>query len=304
MKDEDGSMDDVKIDRSLLLKVMTVIDNLRCSEFIFKGMDYSYLEMADRFKALAIPNVLRHSHPYVEMFVVLDGTCCIEMDDKPFLATPLKFCYIKAGVYHMLTFPESSKPVVILWMAVKGTRVRMHVTRYGVPGMQQFLDGKDIIVDNYLLEVIDREISQKDLNYMEDTLYYLRAYWRMVLKGYSKLEAENEGSSYWDKKILNEVEEYVFNHISEKISLKDISDAVNLSPNYLCSFFKDLKKVNLFDYIHLIKIGQAKEYLASGSKNINEISFLLGYNDPFYFTKVFKRVTGKNPRQYRKDHME
>ena len=68
----------------------------------------------------------------------------------------------------------------------------------------------------------------------------------------------------------------------------------------LSKMIKESLSVNFSDYIASLRIQRAKELLRDDRLSIQEIAEIVGYNDYFYFTKVFKRVEGISPSKYRK----
>jgi len=105
-----------------------------------------------------------------------------------------------------------------------------------------------------------------------------------------------------------EAQEYIFSikqHIdlnfSKPIVLKDVADLVHLSPEYLSSLFKKETGMNFKDYLIQVRIDKAKVLLkARPHLSISEICSAVGYPDQAYFSKMFKRVVGLSPSQYRK----
>ena len=88
-------------------------------------------------------------------------------------------------------------------------------------------------------------------------------------------------------------------HIHERIVLQDIADTFGISPNYLSQLFKKYEEIGLSEYITNQKINRSKELLNDGSLKIYEIADQLGFESAFYFSKVFKKVTGVSPKDYR-----
>lgn len=82
-------------------------------------------------------------------------------------------------------------------------------------------------------------------------------------------------------------------------SVKFLADRVNLSPSYLSDLVKKETGKNAQEHIHFYLIEEAKTYLISTEKNINEIAYSLGFEYPQYFNKLFKQKTGKTPMEYR-----
>ena len=96
--------------------------------------------------------------------------------------------------------------------------------------------------------------------------------------------------------VLSEIRE----HYMEDISLTSLSAKYNISMGHLSRLIKEQLSVNFSDYIASLRIQRAKELLRDDSLSIQEISEIVGYNDYFYFTKVFKKVEGISPSKYRK----
>ncbi len=98
--------------------------------------------------------------------------------------------------------------------------------------------------------------------------------------------------------IVSNVQKYICAHIEEKLSLNDIASVFNISPNYLSLLFKKYNDTGFSEYISQMKIARAKELMAEGNLKIYEIADQLGFESAFYFSKVFKKVTGYTPRDY------
>lgn len=92
---------------------------------------------------------------------------------------------------------------------------------------------------------------------------------------------------------------YIESHYMEDISLQDAAAQLNYSDAYFCRFFKQNFDKNFIMYLSELRVEKAKELLADMTVNIKEISQRVGFRDSGYFTKVFKRVTGVTPSEYR-----
>lgn len=99
-------------------------------------------------------------------------------------------------------------------------------------------------------------------------------------------------------KIIELTKKYVNNHYTEKLTLSSVSEALNFSSGYLSSSFKKHTGSNFSDYISYVKIEKAKELIDTHTYLMYEISDMLGFDNPYYFSKVFKKVTGMSPREY------
>jgi two-component system response regulator YesN len=107
-------------------------------------------------------------------------------------------------------------------------------------------------------------------------------------------------NSYGEKFVLfKAVEQYITDNLKEDINLKDTATKFNLSPYYFSRTFKKVFGYNFSDYLNLIRINKAKKLLKDDSLSIKEICYLVGYSDPNYFSKVFKKYEGVTPTEYR-----
>lgn len=113
-----------------------------------------------------------------------------------------------------------------------------------------------------------------------------------------------EKSSNKNKPIIDRILEYLNGHYSENFSLKKLAEEIYLSPNYICSLFKQEMGKNISDYLTDIRIEKAKELLKDHTKKVYEISNMLGFVDSRYFNKVFRKYTGMNLTEYRDKVLE
>ncbi len=100
--------------------------------------------------------------------------------------------------------------------------------------------------------------------------------------------------------LAQKAKQYVREHYREKLSLAEIAEHLNISTGYLSLVFRRFTGTTLSDYIAWVKIEHAKELIDSHQYLMYEISDMLGFENPYYFSRVFKKVTGISPRNYEK----
>ena len=99
--------------------------------------------------------------------------------------------------------------------------------------------------------------------------------------------------------LIEHIRDYVESHYMEKITLQDAATQVHYSDAYFCRFFKQNFDKNFIMYLSEIRVEKAKELLSDVTVNVKDIGQRVGFRDSSYFTKVFKRVTGVTPSEYR-----
>jgi AraC-like DNA-binding protein len=98
-----------------------------------------------------------------------------------------------------------------------------------------------------------------------------------------------------------ELKEIIQDHIDTNITLKEISKDLDLSPSYLSrEFSKYFGDLSFGDYIQQQRIEKAKELMGNASYSLTEIAYLTGFSDQSHFTRIFKKITGQNPSDFRK----
>ena len=102
-----------------------------------------------------------------------------------------------------------------------------------------------------------------------------------------------------NKDVIQEIQNFICCHYAENISLNSLADSFILHPNYLSRLFKEKTGHNFVEYLTEIRMEKVKELLRSSNKKIIEICDMTGYDNPRYFSKVFKQYTGMTPREYR-----
>ncbi|RBW69113.1 response regulator [Bacillus taeanensis] len=103
-----------------------------------------------------------------------------------------------------------------------------------------------------------------------------------------------------EKNSMQQIEEYLHNHYQKDIKLQEIADQFFLSREYISRKFKQEFNENISDYIIKIRIEKAKTLLKNPHLKIYEIANQIGYQDDKYFSKVFKKMVGFTPNEYRK----
>ena len=107
---------------------------------------------------------------------------------------------------------------------------------------------------------------------------------------YEQLEADT----------IHQIKQYIMKHSHEDISLETLGRKVGLSPIYISKMFKEKLGINYIDFLTECRIEKAKKLMADPEKSLKEITFEVGYHEPNYFSKVFKKMVALSPTEYRK----
>lgn len=99
--------------------------------------------------------------------------------------------------------------------------------------------------------------------------------------------------------VAENIRKYIETHYREDIALQDVAAAMNYSDAYFCKLFKQCFDKSFVSYLTWFRMEKAKEMLGDVLVNVKDVSVNVGYRDSNYFTKVFKRMVGVTPSEYR-----
>lgn len=125
----------------------------------------------------------------------------------------------------------------------------------------------------------------------------LRSWFLAKLREATRYVYENKEKS--SISLVEQAKAYIDSHYFKEISLDEVSREVNISPYYFSKLFKEETGGNFIDYVTAIRMEKAKELLSSTDKSMKEICSAVGYQDPNYFSRTFKKNVGVTPTEYK-----
>lgn len=159
------------------------------------------------------------------------------------------------------------------------------------------LDELRIVLNRFLKEW-KIEFILPELTFQADSLIQLRE------QAKSRLLTSIHQIYTWQTEniqgVMYKAREWIDTHFTEDISLDEVAAYVQLSPYYFSKLFKERMDGTFIDYLTQKRIERAKSLLTKTKLSLKEICFNVGYRDPNYFSRVFKKITGKTPSTYRK----
>jgi AraC-like DNA-binding protein len=96
---------------------------------------------------------------------------------------------------------------------------------------------------------------------------------------------------------------FIEEHSGEELSLRKVAKTVNVSANHFSEKFKQVTGVNFVDYIALTRFEKACDRLLKSNLRISEIAFAVGFQSLSQFNRVFKKLSGKSPTDFRGENL-
>jgi len=103
---------------------------------------------------------------------------------------------------------------------------------------------------------------------------------------------------------IHQIVAYIQENYTQDITLKSVAQRFYFNPSYFSSYFSNHYNEGFNEYLNRLKIKEAAYLLSTTRKNITEISVHVGYSDHSYFCKVFKKIMGATPKEYRNKEVQ
>lgn len=251
-----------------------------------------------------------HWHPEIEITYVQKGTMCYKVNHMVYHLKEGDIVFNNSGALHSGTMEDQKDcsyiPVTFDPRLIYGFFQSTINSKYVDPVLQDSLLPALCINQSepwhrpfreYLLRIIDLDKKKPDF-YELDITICLQSMWRLLLEHIIyEPQASRENSLEYDriKKILSYIEE----NYQNKITLNDIAGHIHLCESECTRLFKRHMNTTLFAFLQEYRIERSLELLQAGEP-ISAVADKAGFSDPNYYSKVFARIKGCSPREYRK----
>lgn len=155
-------------------------------------------------------------------------------------------------------------------------------------------------IEEDLYELLHWQDVHLNMLFQFETVHDMHSWLRRRLFECSELIYIKKNSQ--KRKIIHRIDEYVHDKLQNKITLKEVADYLEFSPNYLGQLFKEETGEHFSNYLIKLRMNKACELLKDPKYKVYEIAEQAGYKNILYFNRQFKQMTGCTPGQYRKLH--
>ena len=156
--------------------------------------------------------------------------------------------------------------------------------------------------DGYIWKMVRRlceEYEQKEIGFLESMRCQLIL---LLIDIMRQLKLPDAEETKGENDIVNHMIKHVNKHFTEPLSLKDFAEKYNYSSAHISNMFKREIGITFSEYVQSIRIQESCRLLANTNKSVAEIVNTVGYTDVKFFNKVFKRITGMTPRQFKQTY--
>ena len=251
-----------------------------------------------------------HSHMNYEIYYFREGSCNYLIGDKIHILIPGDVIIMHGMTLHSPNVDPKADYC----------RTIVHFNPSYIEGMMQHPYTMNVLkpfqeLRNHKLQLTKAEHEQfknkleqvEQLYKQDDILAFHRFHANFLdllflIYGYCQkpLELKNKFPSAKEHHVQNVIT-FVEENYHQDIRLEEMEMKLHLSKYYLVKLFKEVTGMTIFTYLYQRRINQAKIlFLLEKDMNITEVCYLIGFKHPSHFSRIFKRLVGSTPEQYRK----
>jgi AraC-like DNA-binding protein len=252
---------------------------------------------------------LDHTHNNaIEFMYVFHGYLYMEVNKKYMKIKKNECLVVFPNIIHSLVMKKNEKCTagcIVFNPGNLSNSFNMPDTACNISFLYEITKNKSgyikIIANNFIRNVIE-EMYFYNSNRNEFSQELMKLYFCELYIYLSEALNENiEKQFNSENRYINNATEYINNHYSNEISVKDVARNVKLSDRHLTRLFENELNMSVHEYITFLRIEKAKKMLKDSKQDITNISLSLGFNSSQHFATTFKKFENMSPSYYRKN---
>ena len=249
-------------------------------------------------------------HLFPEVFFQISGTTEMRLPDQTLRLKPGSITVIPAGMPHAETAEPGRNPFLNIVVAFRKKALTFHLAKEKnnkpyIFALQIFESPLTDTAKEFLKRLIESgRLKEKEAKLLTKGLLsgYLAALLSILNEKAERAPTEEWGKEY-DK--IARCKTLISDNLgNSELTVKTLAEWLTCTPEYLSQLFHRKTKIKLCSYINRARISNAQFMLDTTTTKIAAVGWAAGYRDPGYFNRVFKKLTGKTPLEYRKETIQ
>ena len=185
----------------------------------------------------------------------------------------------------------------VYWVHFTGSDVKNILRSYNIPMDDPIFYSGASSTYSYLFKEMIHELQTCKTGYEDLLTMYLKQIFLLVQR--TRQEERPTVSTYIQEE-MEYARRYFNEHYNEPISIQEYAESRNMSVCWFQRNFKQIVKHTPMQYLLTIRVNNAASLLETTDYSMAEIAAIVGYEDPLYFSRLFRKIKGVSPRDYRK----
>jgi len=266
------------------------------SDFLLKSWEHPLIKALHISDAGYFPKAEHHYRERTQG--VQEAILIYCVGGEGFIELPLRKIHMKKNCVFCIPpemghryYASKEHPWSILWIHFKGEQLSLYPIRALCQVTLDTPESNNRLQEYFiqLLDILGDSYTQGNFICVSNLLSVILG--EIYFRG---------ASSATDKKhqLLTKAIQYMYNHVDRPLTLAELTGYMQLSKSYLSNLFNELTNHSPIEFFTRLKIQQACKDLKLTNVQINSVAQKLGFEDQFYFSRIFKKVTGVSPRDY------
>lgn len=248
-----------------------------------------------------------HTHDAPELLIVLSGSMAVQIDRELLQVSSGDVVCVPARVSHRTLMTDKNDPAILFFTAFSDFHFKgMEPNSLRFPGNELVLHTDGLVrqdLTNLCLRMVAERYNNQLGQYFMQKAYLtqlLLTLIRQIMVPPQQVCSSVAFETHHKAYVVSEIRRYLSNHYAEKISLDLIAKNMYLSSAYISKIFKEETGEAPINYLIKMRLERARIHLETDDKkSIKEIAGSVGYDDVYYFSKLFKKYYGISPMNYR-----
>lgn len=232
---------------------------------------------------------------YILLYCV-DGKGYVTLSKKSYELTPNSYFIVPKGVPHHYGTTESD-PWSIYWVHFTGDYADVLYSRYTRDAEPEVLtipyDEQRISLFNLVYSILESSYNLRNIELTNIKLLQFLA---------SFIYHEEMYPSYYTADHISSSIKFMKENLNRCFSINELAAKLNFSVSHYSDLFKKKTGFSPMHYFNQLKIQKSCQYLYFTDMNIKEICVQVGFDDPYYFSRMFKKLMGLSPAKYRSNY--
>lgn len=244
------------------------------------------------------------AHRYLEFTSVIEGEAALQLDSKVINIKSDQTWIILPQTLHSEGIVGNHKSYILLWAIIISRGVNFLLSEYNSLNESHLINNRLFVEFPQASELWDISRNPTLPKNILLQARFISFFLSACIQGISETNNSDKKSAIWatsHQKIVRQIKDYISQHYKEDLRISELSAFAGYTPSHLIVLFKKYTNQSIHQYILKVKLQAAMELLTSGQYSIKEVAFYSGFNDPLYFSRVFRKEFGKSPSKYLED---
>jgi AraC-like DNA-binding protein len=237
-------------------------------------------------------------HPFTEMIFGLSGKSLICTNNRWASFSPGQILVFLPGAIHSERYFRQNLPYQILWTTLTAESINFHITawnksrNYHLPNSRVALQlpNRDKLCDLAVQPDLPSELLQQIL--------FQALLMDMLCQALKYMENISPLKIPYTRQMAEQIRHYIDHHYQQDLSLEMLADMVHYSPCHMNMIFRKEIGMPIRQYILQKRLQQAEHLLLTTHFEIKQIAFQVGFTDPLYFSRLFRKHFGHSPTRF------